>query len=193
MTQVSRHDRQSLRLKLTAVQIMSFSRPWLYFLEYKWWLMGTPSFSTVPSVQTQHIAHSTLDRLYYLPMMRSSLMFRCNDLTVPYPTGAISLVDPFVDHQHQPLNLEIDEDSCIDPDHPLHPDRSPCTPTSTSTRPSTSTSTSAPHGTTSRSRSKYRNGIESARTPHRFPPIFYLPLPWPFNYVSPAVHPRISM
>lgn len=109
---------------------------------------------------------------------------RCNDLTVPYPTGAISLTDPFVDHVHHPLDLELDEDSCIEPDHPLHPDRSLATSSSTASAGARVNSSASG----SRRRSGYTKIIERPRSPHRFPPIFYLPLPWPFGYVSPSSH-----
>ena len=40
-------------------------------------------------------------------------MTRCNDLTVPYPTGSISAHDPFVDHLTNHIDIHTDENGCI--------------------------------------------------------------------------------
>ena len=164
--------------------------------------MYDPSLPWRPAVSVLFVRAQLLLRLGCCPIFFQSRItsldqpadsrIRCNDLTVPYPTGAISLTDPFVDHVHHPLDLEVDEDSCIEPDHPLHPDRSPTTSdfiTSPRARTRTRISTSAPNKASgARRRSRYRKDTERARSPHRFPPIFYLPLPWPFGYVGPNPH-----
>jgi hypothetical protein len=41
------------------------------------------------------------------------LTTRCNDLTVPYPTGSISAHDPFVDHLTNHIDIHTDENGCV--------------------------------------------------------------------------------
>lgn len=86
---------------------------------------------------------------------------RCNDLTVPYPSGAISETDPFVDHETSPLDLELDDQACIVSHAP---------------------SGHAPDVSRSPGRAvQFRS--KNVRDKHRLPPIFHLPVRWPFNYV----------
>lgn len=40
-------------------------------------------------------------------------MYRCNDLTVPFPTAAISDTDPFADHEAHPFPMMVDEDHIV--------------------------------------------------------------------------------
>jgi len=42
-----------------------------------------------------------------------STSVRCNDLTVPFPTAAISLTDPFADHDTSGIIIDEDDDHII--------------------------------------------------------------------------------
>ena len=39
--------------------------------------------------------------------------YRCNDLTVPFPTAAISDTDPFADHDAHPFPMTVNEDHIV--------------------------------------------------------------------------------
>jgi hypothetical protein len=89
---------------------------------------------------------------------------RCNDLTVPYPTGSISLTDPFVDHTTNHIDVQLDKSNCVvkysfPPSEPHHPDMKEWT------------------------ERRVKRLEEFERDRHRLPPFIVLPLPGPFKHV----------
>jgi hypothetical protein len=92
------------------------------------------------------------------------LICRCNDLTVPYPTGSISLTDPFVDHESNHLDITLDEIGCIE----------------SYTLPQ-STLPSIMDEESLRRRKERKEALERER--HRVPPFVVLPLPGPLKHV----------
>ena len=93
---------------------------------------------------------------------------RCNDLTVPYPTGSISLTDPFVDHITNHIDIELDQSNCVveysfPPAEPDHPELEKWI------------------------ERRMRRLEELERERHRLPPFIVLPLPGPLKHVrSPS-------
>jgi hypothetical protein len=102
------------------------------------------------------------------------LICRCNDLTVPYPTGSISLSDPFVDHESNHLDITIDDQGCIE----------------SYTLPQ-STHTSIMDEESLRRRNERKEALERER--HRVPPFVVLPLPGPLKHVRRVRGPEIEL
>lgn len=130
---------------------------------------------------------------------------RCHDLTVPYPTASISLHDPFLEADLHGIHIEVDHRHIVQSWRRIQPG-------SNSNSASASTSTSTAHAdsqTRSQLQSETAAGVpldprgesvdvlddgevrvvvstkrKITRKRPSAPPIFMLPLPYPFSHVS---------
>jgi hypothetical protein len=98
---------------------------------------------------------------------------RCNDLTVPYPTGSISLTDPFVDHKTNHIDIQLDKSNCV-------------------------VDYSFPHPTAEERMEERRKRREERlakleKERHRLPPFIVLPLPGPLKHVRLSSLPVANM
>jgi hypothetical protein len=96
---------------------------------------------------------------------------RCNDLTVPYPSGSISLTDPFVDHATNHIDILLDDSNCVVdysflPTHPTPEEQ-----------------------LEERKVRREERLAELERTRHRLPPFIVLPFPGPLKHVRPFSPP----
>ena len=84
--------------------------------------------------------------------------FRCNDSTVPFPTAAISLVDPFENYDTSGIAVNEDDGHVVQSWHMPGQDEV-----------------------------MFAGGeARVVKRRPRFPPFLLLALPWPFKYVSHA-------
>jgi hypothetical protein len=54
-----------------------------------------------------------MGELFHAPCPRTELTGSCHDLTVPFPTAAISAHDPFAEYETTPFPLDLDENHIV--------------------------------------------------------------------------------